>query len=41
MDSNIFTDWVKKLDHEFETECRKVALIGHNYPAHPEVKDMN
>ncbi|WP_227549602.1 hypothetical protein, partial [Acinetobacter baumannii] len=40
MESEIFTDYVKKLDAKFETEGRKIALIIDNCPAHPEVTGL-
>ncbi|XP_057299235.1 tigger transposable element-derived protein 4-like [Hydractinia symbiolongicarpus] len=40
MDSEIFTDYVKKLDVKFETAGRKIVLIIDNCPAHPEVTGL-
>ncbi|XP_057297585.1 tigger transposable element-derived protein 4-like [Hydractinia symbiolongicarpus] len=40
MDSENFTDYVKKLDVKFETAGRKIVLIIDNCPAHPEVTGL-
>ena len=40
MDSEIFTEWVRKLDRKFHNENRKVALIIDNWPAHPKVPGL-
>ena len=40
MDSQIFEEWVHKLDRAFRMEGRKIALLIHNCPAHPSVSDL-
>ena len=40
MDSEIFADYVGKLDIKFHGEGRKVALIIDNSPAHPNVDKL-
>ena len=37
MDSEIFVEWVRKLDRRFTTAERKVALVIDNCPSHPHV----
>ena len=40
MDSQIFEEWVCKLDRVFRMEGRKTALLIGNCPAHPSVSDL-
>ena len=40
MDSQIFEEWVHKLDRKFRMEGRKIALLIDNCPAHPSVSDL-
>ena len=40
MDSQIFEDWVRKIDQKLRTDGRKIALIIDNSPAHPHVSDL-
>ena len=40
MDSDIFTELVKKLDQKFLAQNRKVVFIFDNSPAHPHVLDL-
>ena len=40
MDSQIFEEWVRKLDQTFRMEGRKIALLIDNCPAHPSVSDL-
>ena len=40
MDSQIFEEWVRKLDRTFRMEGRKIALLIDNCPAHPCVSDL-
>lgn len=40
MTSEIFTDWIVKLDKKFQRQQRKVAMIVDNCPAHPKVKGL-
>ena len=40
MDSQIFEEWVRKLDRRFGVEKRKIALIIDNCPAHPTIKGL-
>ena len=40
MTSEIFTRWVKKFDMKCHRQHRRVALIVHNCPAHPKIKDL-
>ena len=35
MDSQIFEEWVRKLDQTFRMDGRKIALLIDNCPAHP------
>ena len=37
MDSDLFEEWVRKLDRKFEQQNRKVVLIIDNCPAHPAI----
>ena len=41
MDSQIFEEWVRKLDRTFRMERRKIALLIDNCPAHPSVSNLN
>ena len=40
MDSQIFEEWVRKLDRTFRMEGRKIALLIDNCPVHPSVPDL-
>ena len=40
MDSQIFEEWVRKLDRTFRMEGSKIALLIDNCPAHPSVSDL-
>ena len=40
MDSEIFTEYVRKLDALFLNQGRKIFLIIDNCPAHPEVENL-
>ena len=40
MDSQIFEEWVRKLDPTFQMEGRKISLLIDNCPAHPSVSDL-
>jgi hypothetical protein len=40
MTSDIFTEWLRKLDRRFQTERRKVLMIVDNCPAHPHVDKL-
>ena len=40
MDSQIFEEWVCKLDQTFQMECRRIALLIDNCPAYPSVFDL-
>ena len=40
MDSEIFSDYVRKLDTKFDAEGRKIVLIIDNCPAHPNVDNL-
>ncbi|XP_052074066.1 tigger transposable element-derived protein 4-like [Mytilus californianus] len=40
MTSEIFTNWLIKLDKKFLRQQRKVAMIVDNCPAHPHVKGL-
>ena len=37
MSSELFEEWVKELDRNFDSKKRKIALIIDNCPAHPDV----
>ena len=40
MDSQIFEEWLRKLDRTFRMEGRKIPLLIDNSPAHPSVSDL-
>ena len=40
MNSEIFEEWVRKLDRKFRADDRNVALIIDNCPAHPSISDL-
>ena len=40
VDSQIFEEWVHKLNQTFQMEGRKIALLIDNCPAHPFVSDL-
>ena len=40
MDSQIFEEWVRKLELTFGMEGRKIELLIDNCPAHPSVSDL-
>ena len=40
MDSQIFDEWVRKLDRTFRMEGRKIALLIDNCPVHPSASDL-
>ena len=40
MDSEIFSDYARKLDTKFDAEGRKIVLIIDNCPAHPNVDNL-
>ena len=40
MDSEIFSDYVRKLDTKFDAEGRKIVLIIDNCPAHPNADNL-
>ena len=40
MDSEIFSDYARRLDANFYVEGRKVALIADNFPAHSNVDNL-
>lgn len=40
MTSEIFTEWVKKLEKKMLREKRKIALIVDNCPAHPKIAGL-
>ncbi|CAC5416811.1 Tigger transposable element-derived protein 4 [Mytilus coruscus] len=40
MTSEIFSNWLNKLDKKFLLQQRKVAMIVDNCPAHPHVKGL-
>ena len=40
MTSEIFTDWLKKLDSRLERQKRKIAMIVDNCTAHPHVRHL-
>ena len=41
MNSEIFEDWLRKLDRKFRANDRKIALIVDNCPAHPTVANLS
>ena len=40
MNSEIFEEWVRKLDQKFRADDRKIALIIDNCPAHPSISNL-
>ena len=40
MTSDLFEEWVRGLDHKFQREDRKIALIVDNCPVHPDINDL-
>ena len=40
MDSQIFEEWVRKLDQAFRMEGRKIVLLIDNCPVHLSVFDV-
>ena len=40
MNSEIFEEWVRKLDRKFRADDRKIALIINNCPAHPSISNL-
>ena len=40
MDSQMFEEWVRKLDRTSRIEGRKIALLIDNCPAHPSVSNL-
>ena len=40
MTSDIFKDWLVKLDKKFVRQKRRVAMVVDNCPAHPRVKNL-
>ena len=40
MTSEIFTDWLKKLDRKLQRQKRKIAMVIDNCPAHPQVRGL-
>ena len=40
MTSEIYTDWLKKLDQKLHRQKRKIAMVIDNCPAHPDVRGL-
>ena len=40
MNSEIFEEWVRKLDQKFRADDQKIALIIDNCPAHPSISNL-
>ena len=40
MTSDIFEEWLRKLNQGFAAQKRKVAMIVDSCPAHPKVRDL-
>ena len=40
MNSEIFEEWVRKLDRKFRANDRNIALIIDNSPAHPSISNL-
>ena len=40
MNSEIFEEWVRKLDRKFRADDRKIALIIDICPAHPSISNL-
>ena len=39
--SDLFEEWVRELGRKFQRGDRKIALIVDNFPAHPDINDLN
>ncbi|XP_045686721.1 tigger transposable element-derived protein 4 [Phyllostomus hastatus] len=40
MTSDVFEQWMRKLDEKFQAQQRRVVIFVDSFPAHPEVKDL-
>ncbi|XP_003417565.2 tigger transposable element-derived protein 4 [Loxodonta africana] len=40
MTSEVFEQWMRKLDEKFQAQQRRVVIFVDSFPAHPEVKDL-
>ncbi|KAM9678556.1 tigger transposable element-derived protein 4 [Trichechus inunguis] len=40
MTSEVFEQWMRKLDEKFQAQQRKVVIFVDSFPAHPEVKNL-
>ncbi|EPY77151.1 tigger transposable element-derived protein 4 [Camelus ferus] len=40
MTSDVFEQWMRKLDEKFQAEQRRVVIFVESFPAHPEVKNL-
>ena len=40
INSEIFEEWVRKLDRKFRADDRNIALIIDNFPAHPSISNL-
>lgn len=40
MTSDIFEQWMQKLDEKFQAQQRRVVIFVDSFPAHPEVKNL-
>ena len=40
LNGTVFEEWLHELDRKFEIQGRKVVIIVHNCPAHPEVSGL-
>ena len=41
MDGVLFEEWVREMDKKFASEGRKVTLVMSNFPAHPQIGNLN
>lgn len=40
MTSDVFEQWMQKLDEKFQAQQRRVVIFVDSFPAHPEVKNL-
>ena len=40
MTSDVFEQWMRKLDEKFQAQQRRVVIFVDSFPAHPEVKNL-
>ena len=40
MANELFKEWVRNLDRQFDNQERKIAVLIDNCPAHPRVENL-